>query len=235
MWEVDVTDRTCAEPDCDGVIRARGLCSTHYNARHPSPNRRRAVMATCVQCGVEIRKIADSRRVKRFCSYACRSIFLYGVNHKALVHLPNAIRPEKTRCHAGLIDLTPDRPRVWCSGPCAWCGQQFTIVGQVTARYCSRKCQRSSSKARYGQFVIPDGVRTSIYERDDWICQLCREPVDPDLGPSDPWGATLDHIECRSWALVPDDSPSNLRLAHRWCNSVRGDETYYTTADLACA
>ncbi len=31
--------------------------------------------------------------------------------------------------------------------------------------------------------------------------------------------------------VVPDHSPENLRLAHRWCNAVRGDETYYS-ADI---
>ena len=38
--------------------------------------------------------------------------------------------------------------------------------------------------------------------------------------------ATLDHIECRAWALIPDDTPRNLRLAHRLCNSTRGDESW---------
>lgn len=29
----------------------------------------------------------------------------------------------------------------------------------------------------------------------------------------------------------PDHSPANLRLAHRWCNSVRGDESIHA-ADI---
>jgi 5-methylcytosine-specific restriction endonuclease McrA len=74
--------------------------------------------------------------------------------------------------------------------------------------------------------VVPPQVRLAIYERDGWVCQLCHEPVDPDLDQSDVWGATLDHIECQSWALIPDHRPTNLRLAHRWCNSARGDERY---------
>lgn len=75
----------------------------------------------------------------------------------------------------------------------------------------------------------------AIYERDGWTCQLCMEPVDPALPPGDVWSATLDHIVPQSHMLIPDHSDDNLRLAHLWCNSVRGDETYYTAADLAAA
>jgi 5-methylcytosine-specific restriction endonuclease McrA len=85
-----------------------------------------------------------------------------------------------------------------------------------------------------GRFRLPRNVRLAIYRRDEWTCQLCTEPVDPKLMDSDPlndWAPSLDHIDCQSWG-VRDHSPENLRLAHRWCNSVRGDETYYTAADL---
>ena len=82
-------------------------------------------------------------------------------------------------------------------------------------------------------FSIDPSVRYAIYDRDKWVCQLCMEPVDPTLVSPDPWSASLDHIECQSWVLVPDHSPANLRLAHRWCNSARNDERHYTAEDLA--
>ena len=46
---------------------------------------------------------------------------------------------------------------------------------------------------------------------------------DPTLTGRDRLGATLDHIVPRSLALIADDSPANLRLAHRSCNSARGN------------
>lgn len=127
---------------------------------------------------------------------------------------------------------TYPKPRLWVSGPCSWCGETFTIRDQSTARFCSLSCSRKNDRAARGRFLIRRSVRLAIYERDDWTCQLCMEPVDPDLPTSDVWAATLDHIECQAWGEKPDHSPENLRLAHRWCNSVRGDETYYTAADL---
>lgn len=83
----------------------------------------------------------------------------------------------------------------------------------------------------YKKFRKADGTyrwisaadREVVYERDGWVCQLCFDPVDRLLAPNDRWAATLDHIECRSWSLVPDDRPENLRLAHRSCNSARRD------------
>lgn len=65
-------------------------------------------------------------------------------------------------------------------------------------------------------------VRLAIYERDDWTCQLCREPIDREVHYLDDWAPSLDHIEPQSHALIPDHSPTNLRTAHRWCNAVRG-------------
>lgn len=122
--------------------------------------------------------------------------------------------------------------RVFVEGPCGWCGDRFTIIYQTTAKYCSQRCKQAATRKRHGKFSLPPQERQAIYERDGWICQLCMEPVDPDLDHANPWSATLDHIVCRSWQTNPDHSASNLRLAHRWCNSVRGDEQHYTAEVL---
>lgn len=124
--------------------------------------------------------------------------------------------------------------QVIVSGPCAWCREPFTdrmALGASPPAYCSKRCARSASKSRTGRrFVVSPQLRLAIYQRDAWICQLCEERVDPALGPADLWAATLDHVTPRSRG--GSDHPTNLRLAHRWCNSVRGDERFYTAADL---
>lgn len=122
------------------------------------------------------------------------------------------------------------KARLWISGPCAWCGAEFTVQGQPAARYCSRKCRaRSHGKG----FHITRRARLAIYARDGATCQLCLEPVDLTLSPGDIWSATLDHIVPQSKGGTHE--PENLRLAHLWCNSVRGDETYYTDVVLRVA
>lgn len=121
---------------------------------------------------------------------------------------------------------------VWTAGECANCGLRF--VRSTPHPYCSTKCRRRHASPS-GRLKISRGHRLAIYERDSWVCQLCFEPVDPDLHYLDDWAASLDHIVCQSWTLLPDHSPENLRLAHRWCNSVRGNEQYYTAEDLTAA
>ncbi|MGO4230419.1 HNH endonuclease [Arthrobacter sp. YAF34] len=55
-----------------------------------------------------------------------------------------------------------------------------------------------------------------VFERDDYICQICRLPTDPAARPSDDRYPTVDHIF--PVALGGDDEVDNLRTAHRWCN-----------------
>lgn len=106
-------------------------------------------------------------------------------------------------------------------------------------RSYASEVKAATGKSLYGKYrpandvrdVVPRQVREYVYERDEWLCQLCRMPVDRDLDPNDRMAATLDHIECRSWSLIPDHSAKNLRLAHRACNSRRRDGR---EAELEC-
>lgn len=122
--------------------------------------------------------------------------------------------------------------RVFVAGDCDWCGSYFVAAG-AKARFCSADCKtREAFKRRSsGQaFNISPRARTAIYERDQWTCQLCAYPVDATLHHLDNWAASLDHIIPQSHMLIPDHSPSNLRLVHRICNSLRGDGHNVTEA-----
>lgn len=121
--------------------------------------------------------------------------------------------------------------RVFTGGACAWCGDDFVGLGRTCSKACSanlKYARRSSGVA----FKISPKARNAIYERDGWVCQLCSNPVNPTLHYLDDWSATLDHIIPQSRMLIPDHSPSNLRLAHRWCNSARGDGSNMTEAEF---
>jgi 5-methylcytosine-specific restriction endonuclease McrA len=64
--------------------------------------------------------------------------------------------------------------------------------------------------------------RRAVYERDNWTCQICGEPVDITAHFNSDRYPSLDHIIPRSAQLIPDHSPTNLRTACRLCNSKRG-------------
>lgn len=112
---------------------------------------------------------------------------------------------------------------------CERCGVECERVvgrGRRTSR-CAR-----CSRTRRNRFAPSQELRLRIYQRDGWTCQLCMEPVDQNAHYMDDWAPSLDHVECQSWALVPDHSESNLRTAHRWCNSARSDDRYNTSQFL---
>lgn len=115
----------------------------------------------------------------------------------------------------------------WVQGECANCGDYF-LRRRAASPYCSKRCGSSARRE-----WISRADRLAIYERDEWTCQVCAGVVDPNLPMLDDWAPTLDHITPRSRG--GSDDPENLRLAHRWCNSVLGDGSFYTLADLAAA
>ncbi|GLB62657.1 hypothetical protein NCCP2495_05350 [Dietzia sp. NCCP-2495] len=64
-------------------------------------------------------------------------------------------------------------------------------------------------------------TRESIFERDQWVCQLCDEPIDPGAAWPDPGTPSIDHVVPLS--LGGDDTPRNTQAAHMGCNSSKGN------------
>lgn len=198
-----------------------------YQSQRDPASKYRWYDRTCETCG----SLWRTRNAEgRFCSLYCRD---FEARQKRMpVHVGPSLVTHLPPQHPA---RQPKRPGSWwtlfVSGTCGWCGDTFTTAAscwEARARYCSKRCTKNAARAAHGgRFRIAPVIRLAIYERDGWVCQLCEDPVDPDLHTSDPWAATLDHIVPQSWSLVPDHRPENLRLAHRWCNSVRSDESYY--------
>lgn len=226
--------RVCDQDDCDRKHVARGLCSMHWRRAH---GKRTKYARTCDACASEY---LSDRPNGRFCSDACKGEAYRIEKRKHSRAVVGPIEPD--RCE--LPDRHPARrvesaPRTWFAGGCAWCGEMF-VDNQPAARYCSRHCcdlmgaRNSRRRKGWPKLYLTPLQRCALYERDAWVCQLCAEPVDPLLtttNPNDDWAASLDHIVPRTHGGTDDDG--NLRLAHRWCNSVRSDESYYTAGDLA--
>nr|WP_275407773.1 HNH endonuclease [Streptomyces coelicoflavus] len=67
----------------------------------------------------------------------------------------------------------------------------------------------------------------AVYERDGWICQICKTAVERERAWPDMWCATLDH-------RIPltaggEHTLLNVQLAHWICNLHKGD---YFPVDL---
>lgn len=62
--------------------------------------------------------------------------------------------------------------------------------------------------------------RLEVYERDQWVCQLCGEDVNKELRFPMVWAATLDHII--PLCLGGTHTYDNVQLAHAYCNYAKG-------------
>jgi 5-methylcytosine-specific restriction endonuclease McrA len=69
-----------------------------------------------------------------------------------------------------------------------------------------------------------------VYERDDWICQLCDYPIDPDERWPSRWSVTIDH---KLPIGIGPHSPSNAQAAHKGCNSSKQKRLEWTDRDRA--
>lgn len=61
-----------------------------------------------------------------------------------------------------------------------------------------------------------------VYERDGWVCQLCRLPIDPSIAWPDPRSPSVDHVV--PLAKGGEHSMANAQAAHLGCNSRKCDQ-----------
>jgi 5-methylcytosine-specific restriction endonuclease McrA len=69
--------------------------------------------------------------------------------------------------------------------------------------------------------IVENFTDLEIFERDEWVCQLCYEPIDRDLSYPEPHSVSLDHI-------IPvtkggDHTRINVQAAHLRCNISKGN------------
>ncbi|MGW6946179.1 HNH endonuclease [Streptomyces xanthophaeus] len=79
-------------------------------------------------------------------------------------------------------------------------------------------------QARTAEVFAPLDVHT----RDEWTCQLCRLPIDPEVAWPDPMSASVDHIVPLSRG--GQHSMINVQSAHLGCNSSKGDRLDHPNA-----
>lgn len=74
------------------------------------------------------------------------------------------------------------------------------------------------SQARTDEAFAPIDVHT----RDEWTCQLCRLPIDPEVAWPDRMSPSIDHVIPLSRGGT--HSMSNVQSAHLGCNSRKADK-----------
>lgn len=164
------------------------------------------------------------KRESAYCSKRCVVI----VNNRKRAKGTELVLYTGPRKPAPPVPVTVIRGGWWCAGNCVECGQPF--VSSATVKTCSDPCRESFYKRKRAHMPLRHSVRKAVYARDGMVCQICFEPTDPTASPISDWYPSLDHIIPRSKG--GGHTVDNLRVAHRWCNSVRSDERYYQDSDL---
>lgn len=115
----------------------------------------------------------------------------------------------------------------WAPRPCADCSAMTSTCGTVALCDACRGVRqrarwRRKNVIRRGAAVAGQNLTIAqLGDRDGWRCHLCRRQVSKLLRSPHPRSASFDHLIPVSYGGT--DAPENLRLAHRGCNSRRGN------------
>lgn len=95
-----------------------------------------------------------------------------------------------------------------------------------------KKIQFYSAKRRAIMAAGEQIDHLTVFERDEWTCGICKEPVDKNLRQPDPKCATVDHIVpisvciVQGWAVETIHTYANVQLAHLDCNLDKSNQAH---------
>lgn len=167
-----------------------------------------------VQCGTCSEHFSYQKRgagrLRRFCSDRCK-VLAFRRSRKNL---------DCAGCGCAFqsryVSRAKARRGVYCSNLC-WL-TSFSESRRVYPTPVQRKrAEDARRRARKQSVPFEDFTREEIFERDGWICGICREPVDRSLAFPDHLSASLDHIVPLSRG--GPHTRANSQCSHWICNS----------------
>ena len=215
-----------------GKGRKRKFCSNYCRHRYRYERLKNELTdATCKNCRKQL-----TRKQKKFCSYECfhisqrivkgtiRVCVVCGSDFEPRVKRYQCCSLECSSIKGGRTKATKPRERI--QKDCEICGTQFEyryFGGANFPKYCEVcKTRIEADRTRRRRWVtkyaaLEKIIDLHIYERDNWMCQICGEHVNEHIRWPDPMSSSLDHV-------VPiskggEHIENNVQLAHLGCNS----------------
>jgi 5-methylcytosine-specific restriction endonuclease McrA len=122
------------------------------------------------------------------------------------------------------------KPKTIGTRPCDYCGQEFGYNKKKNL-HCSPECSAATinkrnwkhlqaRRARLKEAYVESFHAKEIYERDNWTCGICDEPIDPASKLPDRMSASIDHIIPISKGGTHERA--NVQAAHLHCNVSKG-------------
>jgi len=197
----------------------------------------------CAECGGPVVQL-ERGRPRRFCSDQCKQRAGNVRLRRSLLPLRDSAPQPRECAHCGDSFIPKRRDRIYCYGKfcpqsayqarvandeklrvvarvakCDGCGTEFQTT-RPEARWCSKTCAnrhwgnvRARQRGRLSEARYTD---REIFERDRWICHLCKKKVRRDVPRLHPEGATIDHLVPISLGGL--DEPANVACSHWKCN-----------------
>jgi hypothetical protein len=120
-------------------------------------------------------------------------------------------------------------PRELTLGSCARCGKEFLRNGN--ARFCSVRCNKRNHSGKHAARAKRRGLPyehispVKVFERDNWICQICGELTDKTLiGTRHDLSPELDHV--LAIGLGGSSTYDNVQCTCRKCNREKGRDEH---------
>lgn len=203
-----------------------------WNRNHPGvPDRPRS----CVQCGRDLPP--GTHRSTVHCDIRCRAA---ASKRRCRSGVAAYVRhPNCGHCGVALVDkkagarfcgeqcerrerMFPGSAEYFANRTCEYCGRPIPNEARYNKRHCTNNCTAMANqvirRARMEALPAEQFSRWAVFERDGWICHLCRLPVDKTLRSRDPMMASLDHIIPFNEPGCPGHVWTNVALAHLFCN-----------------
>lgn len=141
-----------------------------------------------------------------------------------------------TRCSTAM-EQTRKHPDRYSFRPCAHCGSVFAPeYGSWRTRFCSTGCAKVHAiaarktikleakrrrRARLKRVVVLRFPAKAVFERDGYVCGICKQSTDPSKKVPHPRAPTLDHIIPLSRG--GPHTLDNTQCACFICNSIKSD------------
>lgn len=192
---------TCLASGCERIGGTRGLCGMHY-MRWWKHGTTEDPAVSCFGCGSNFKPRSANFK---FCSNSCANAW----NRKN-----NPRKCEVAGCERGHD----------AKGMCTMhYRRNARAVGAESNDQWSERRKANYHQRRALKLQIPaESIRPAdVYERDEWVCGICAEPVDRNLSWPDPMSPSLDHVLPLS--LGGHHTMENVALAHLSCNVRKGN------------
>ena len=219
------TCKQCGNSFTDGPA-TKAYCSKKckQKAKHEREKESNRVQKTCEHCGTSYLAWGQE---SRFCSGKCASL---GTREAwATIPCRHCRKSVLKKCAVGNLYCSEDCLAKHHNRTCPVCRKSYIGRTKCCSEKCSLTLRQSSYSFDYQKMKIRSAERSKqkqdlffqlIGQLHGWNCNICGKPVELD--------ATENNMRPSHDHVVPltkggSNTPDNVRLAHRGCNSSKGN------------